>query len=214
MRIRTFSSTGRQNGFTLIELLVGFVLLGLLSMMFVWFIVPVMRMVQLGTTRVDIQQMAVLACNRIAADLQRSAPSGVSLHSKVAADPGSEPVVVGIVPIDDVDEEGRRVWDTEVIAFFWRRESKKLFRRAVHQDGLSVDLATNRPTTLPTVDLIAVADPDAAKVVPIATRVVSFDTTQLTGGRAFAIDISLEEGVSGKHKPERFDYRKVVSLRN
>lgn len=206
-----------RNGFTLIELLVGLALLGLLSLMFVWFLVPTLRMASLGTTRVDIQQMAVLAANRIAADLLKSSPAGVSLHSRALADPTSAPVVVAVIPLADLDEEGRRVWESEVTAYFWERTGSRLLLRHFPPGppaALSIDpLPIDRPSLLPTADLLALADPSAS-VVTVATKVASFDVTRLPGGRAFAIDITIEQGVSGKHQAERFDYKKIVSLRN
>ena len=205
-----------KGAFTLVELLIGFTLLAVLSFMFVWFIVPVMRMANLGTARVDIQQTAVLACNRIATDLLRSSPSGVSLHSRAAADP-AEPVVLAVIPIKDVDTEGRRVWDTNVVTFFWDRDKKWLLRRTfppAPPGSLTIDpLPDYRPSRLAVSDLLALADSNAP-YIRLATRVVNFDAAPFAGDRAFAIDLSIEEGVSGKRQAERFDYRKIVSLRN
>lgn len=207
----------KTRAFTLIELLVAFALLGLLSLMFVWFIVPSMRMASLGTTRVDIQQMAVLACNRVAAELLNTSPSGVSLHSRTQADPASDPVVVAIVPIRDIDESGHRVWENKVSVYFWLRSSGKLLLRHFPPGppgALSVNpLPVDRPTQFPTTDLLALANASAS-VVNIATKVVAFDVTRVTGGRAFAVELSIEEGVAGKQQAERFDFKKVVSLRN
>ena len=204
-------------GFTLVELLVAFALLGLLSLMFVWFIVPSMRMASLGTTRVDIQQMAVLACNRVATELLDTAPSGVSLHSRAQADPTSEPVVVAIVPLRDIDENGHRVWENVVSVFFWQRSDGRLLLRHFPPGppgALSVNpLPVDRPSQLPTTDLLALANASAS-VVDVASKVVAFDVIRVTGGRAFSVELSIEKGVAGKQQAERFDYKKVVSLRN
>ena len=207
----------RTKGFTLVELLVAFALLGLLALMFVWFIVPTMRMASLGTTRVDIQQMAVLACNRIAAELLDTSPSGVSLYSRAQADPAADPVVVAIVPLRDIDESGHRVWENRVSVYFWQRSTGKLLLRHYPPGppgALTVNpLPVDRPTQFPTVDLLALANA-SAQAVNVANKVVSFDVTRVTGRRAYAVDMSIEEGVSGKQQAERFDYKKVVSLRN
>lgn len=206
------------HGFTLVELLIGLTLLSLLTLMFAWFIVPALRMASLGTTRVDIQQMAVLACNKVAADLQGSARLAVSLHSRAAADPGNDPVVVAMVPIKDVDQNGRRIWKQEVVTYFWDRNTRLLLRRTFPPGppaSLSVDpLPVVGPTRFSTADLLALANP-AAPVIRVASRVVNFDATKLSEpADAYVVDISIEENVSGKRQAERFDYKKVVSLRN
>lgn len=204
-------------GFTLLELLIGLALFGLLSLMFIWFLVPTMRMTSLGSTRVDIQQMAVLASNRIAADLMGTSPSGVSLHSRAQADPTLEPVVVAMVPLRDLDENGHRVWKGQVVSYFWDRSSSKLLLRHFPPGppaALSIDpLPLDRPSQFPAADLLALAN-TAGPTITVASKVVSFDVNRITGGRAFAIDIAIEQGVSGKNQAERFDYKKVVSLRN
>lgn len=198
----------------MLELIVGTALLGLLAAMFVWFLIPTMRIANLGTTRVDIQQMAVLACNRLAADLQDSSGEAISLHSGAAADPLSQPVVVAMIAIKDVDSQGRRVWEPQVTAYAWDRGSQRLLRRTYPPgSGLSVPLPVDRPTRFAAADLLLLAEPTPSST-QLASRVVDFDTTEIVTRRAYAITIAIEEGVSGKHKAERFDYKKIVSLRN
>lgn len=181
--------------------------------MFVWFLVPTMRMASLGTARVDIQQMAVLACNRVAADLQDSSAAAISLHSRVVADPVSQPVVAAMVPIKEVDSQGKRVWEQVVVVYFWERDSKKLLRRPMKSGDHGLSLPADRPTKLAPSELLPLAAAGTSGT-QLASRVVNFDATEIVPGRAFAIDIGIEEGVSGKQKAERFDYKKVVSLRN
>lgn len=176
-----------------------------------------MRMFGQQSLRIDLQQMAVMACNRITRDLQLSAPSGVSLYNRAQADPSQNPVTLALVPIEGLDANGRRIWKEQVIAYFWDRSEETLFSRAFPPgppESLNVgQLSSVRPTLLPTEDLLSLAqNPGSTRT--IARQVDHFDVLRWPGGRGVRIELGLQKSVSGKDTPERFDYVAMVTLRN
>lgn len=209
-----------ERGFTLLEGLIAFALVGLIGTLFVWFLVPSMQFTARGAARVDVQQLAVLCADRMTRDLQqKSARGAVSLHDRAAADPASEPVVMAMVPYIDVNQRGRRVWEQELIVYYWDRNARVVYRRdwpPAPPSNLSIDpLPANRPSEFPPADLLDLAALGAGGR-PVARRVVDFDTRWLDSDAksAVVLAVSVEQGVAGKRAPERFDYQRVVALRN
>lgn len=212
-----WSVSRTSRGFSLVEALVVFTLLGILSYLFVWILVPSMQFTAQGAARVDVQQLSVLCANRIARDLQqKSAKGAISLYDRSQADPLGEPVVLGMVVYGDVNQLGRRLWEPRVLSYYWDRSAKEVYARAwppTPPAALSVDpLPTDRPTELESGDLLALAQGGR----PVAKRVVEFDARWLDAEAKSAVilEISVEQDVAGKRAPARFDYQRVVALRN
>ncbi len=210
-----------RRALTLIEILVAATLLTLVTTLFLWFLVPTLRYTSRGTARADIQQMAILAGNKILADVKNSDIAGISIHPRSAADP-SGPVVLALIPIDDVDPEGRRIWKPSVVVYYWERSSGHLFRKEwppVPPGALSVDpLPTNRPSQLATVDLLTLATSTNGSERSIAGDVVHFDIRHTgsgtTLGQPLTFEISIEQKVPGQQGLERFDLTQTVTLRH
>ncbi len=210
----------RSSGFTLIESLIVFALVGLLATLFIWFLVPSMQFTAKGAARVDVQQLAVLCADRITRDLQqKSARGAVTLHDRAAADPASQPVVMAMVPYKDVNQRGRRVWEQELIVYYWDRSERTVYRREwppAPPANLSVDpLPTSRASEFLPADLLDLAAPGVGGR-QVARRVADFDARWLDSDAkaALVVEVSVEQEVAGKHAPERFEYQRVVALRN
>jgi type II secretory pathway pseudopilin PulG len=207
---------GKQ-GFTLIETLITFTLLAIVGYLFVWILVPSMQMTAKGAARVDVQQLAVLTADKMSRDLQNvSARGAVTLYSRAQADPLGHPVVMAMIPFDDVDQKGRREWEQKVHTYYWNRTDKTISVR-VWPPGPPAALSVNplpleRPTELETADLLALA----VQGREMARRVVEFDARWLDDNvkKAVVLEIRVEQEVAGKTSAERFDYQRVVSLRD
>jgi len=114
----------------------------LLMTLLIQFLVPTMRASVRGTTRVELQQMAVLAVNKLAADLQNTTAGGLGFVGDNPTDPTysfaqmqgtgqyqgapglqnvayHEPqtTAVAINPIFDVDPNGLQVWGKKVTVY-------------------------------------------------------------------------------------------------
>jgi hypothetical protein len=130
----------------------------LLMTLLIQFLVPTMRASVRGTTRVELQQMAVLAVNKLAADLQNTTAGGLGFYgdNTSAGDPtytaaqsalptssgvgtGSvlEPQTKGVAinPIFDVDPTGLQQWANKIVVYAyvpgsgtWPDETGKLYR--------------------------------------------------------------------------------------
>lgn len=216
------SASRTDRGFTIPEVLVAAALLGLLTTLFVWFLVPALRMSAQGAARADLQQMAVLGTNRIAADLQDTAVGGVSILPRAVTDPTNDPVVLAMVPIEDVDTEGRRLWRDELVVYLWDRAQQRLYRKTwppAPPASLSVDpLPTNRPSSFTAADLLSLAATPNGTERSVATGVVHFDVLHAGGAgpltQPLTVEIGIEQDIPGQETDERFDFVKTVTLRN
>lgn len=195
-------------------------LIGIIGALFVWILVPSMHFTAKGAARVDVQQLAVLSTNRIARDLQQLGAKGaVTLYSRAQADPLAQPVVIAMVPYEDVNQTGRRLWEQRVVSYYWDRGERTVYWRTWPPGGpaaLSVDpLPSDRPSEFTPTDLLDLAGLGSGGR-QLAKRVVDFDALWLDpdAKAAVILRMSVEQETAGKHAPERFDYEKVVALRN
>lgn len=205
----------QRRAFTLVELLITLSLLVLLSFLFFWVLVPSVRLASQGSTKVDVQETAILCTERIAREIQNhSGRGGVSLFSLADGTP-DQPVVVGIIPYLDVDDKGGKLWAQEVRCFYWDRSSHRVLYRTWPPGppaALSKDpLPTGRATELTPADLLDLA----VEGIPVTQNVVLFDTRWSNPDKKESVEIELrvEKAVSGKTKPESYDYTRVVYMR-
>lgn len=85
-------------GFTLFEIVVTSALASLLLALAIQIFIPAMKSSAATAARVQMQQSAVIALNRIVADLEGSLAAGIALHNNDA----TGEVLLGIHPIVDV----------------------------------------------------------------------------------------------------------------
>jgi prepilin-type N-terminal cleavage/methylation domain-containing protein len=201
-----------RRGLTLIELLVTIALAGLVLTLFVWFLVTTSQLTEQGTARVELQQSAILSALKMERDLRRSAKEAITLFPSPPV--SSDPRVVAMVPIADIDSSGQKIWEQEVIAYHWTSSSKELHRREwppkVSPGAFSTDpLPTNSPTRLDDGDMQALATEQGQR---LAYGVEDFVAKWV--GDAVSIRVVVERDVSGKQAPLRFEFEKVVALRH
>lgn len=214
-------STNRARGFSLVEILVSVALLSLVTGLFVAFLFPTMKHSAQGTARADLQQMAVMALDRIQRDLLESGTRGISTIPRAEAEPRNDPVVVAAIPIQDVGADAQPLWAQRVVVYWWDEEARRLSRREWPPEPpteLSVTLDPSRPRTLPYADLRALALQRNGKEASVANDVVDFDVTDADPGPGVAspvvVRMTVERGVNQQEEPESVTMERSVTLRN
>ncbi|MHB2019228.1 MAG: PulJ/GspJ family protein, partial [Candidatus Xenobia bacterium] len=165
----------RRTAFTIVELLVAATLsILLLGMMFA-FLIPTMRASVRGSSRVEMQQQAVVALSRMAEDLEATAAAGIALYvdpanynppavvpaqgpnwtpmlmseAPAAGGPG---VIMSVVKLNNVNAQGQQVWDTSAIVYNWDKitdPSDTRFPGVLYRqvwDGKTPPVAAGEPT--------------------------------------------------------------------
>lgn len=111
-----------KKGFTLLEITVTAVLLSMVMLLAIRFLVPTMRISARGTLRVEMQQTAVVALNRLITDYERSSPAGIGLRL-------TAPVAVSVCPVVRVQPDGADVWSDSFILYSYDVPTRQLRRR-------------------------------------------------------------------------------------
>lgn len=207
-RIRRFG----EAGFSLLELLVAVALMGMLGTLFVWFLVPSMRISGQQSARAELQQQAVLAVNRVAAVLQTTAAAGVSRRA-------SEPVTVAAVPLVNVDSQGRQQWATNMTLFYWDKPGERLCEK-VWEQGWSPPALTfdpGRPATATAGQLLAIIDSANGGPRSLARGVKTFSVTGAAGDATLTmplnVTLELQRTTSQRQAAESYVASRVFTVR-
>ncbi|MDQ7826460.1 MAG: prepilin-type N-terminal cleavage/methylation domain-containing protein [Candidatus Eremiobacteraeota bacterium] len=208
-------------GFTLAEILIAasimLVVLGLLFAM----LVPTARGTTRGTLRVEMQQAALRVMNTLERDLALSAASGLTVSTNGTV---GYPVLVGMIPIKTVLEDGTQQWEDKLIVYSWKSPESPVVRKVWQSPGppsISAQLSLNsvKPLRADEATLGTIAeDPSLAGRV-LAGDVTEFKVTQ--GGTATAVvppltvTIKMEKkGNTGSTEPERYELTETMTVRN
>jgi len=204
-------SNGRA-GLSLVELLVTVALMGMLGTLFVWFLVPSMRISGQQSARAELQQQAVLAVNRIAAVLQTTASAGISRRA-------SEPVTVAAVPLLNVDNQGRQQWATNMTLFYWDKPGERLFEKVWEQGWAPPDLTFDpgRPVTATPGQLLAIIDSANGGARSLARGVSRFAVTGAAGDATLTmplnVTLELQRTTSQRREVESYTASRVFTVR-
>jgi prepilin-type N-terminal cleavage/methylation domain-containing protein len=214
--------TSRNRGFTLLEVLISASLLLLLLGLLFTFLVPTMKASVRGSVRVEMQQMAVLALNKMVGDLQNTTAAGLSLSQR-------NPVSIGIVRIEGVTSEGMQIWEKNMIVYALL--DGVLIRKVYPPGPPSIDLNLNgtTPRRVAAANLVTIAKEINGKETIVAKWVKSLRIT--TAGDNLAenpgdpgptdftiqdpvtVTIELERKESHQPDPEKFRLTRVVSMK-
>ncbi len=202
-----------RTGFTLVEVMVaGSVALLLLGLL-VRFLVPAMRYTAEGNIRVDMQQQALIALNQMTAELQRSAPSGISFRA-------TAPVALGIVAIDDIDGAGRPVWDNQALVYHFDSTSQTLVKETYPpaNPDLGKTFLISRPTDFTPNELANLAGTANGSEKTLARGVIGFlvgDSDPTPGLQPpIVLELQLEKEVPHTAKRASVTMTRRVFLRN
>lgn len=204
-------SRGRR-GLSLLELLVAVALMGMLGTLFVWFLVPSMRISGQQSARAELQQQAVLAVNRVASVLQTTAAAGISRRA-------SEPVAVAAVPLVNVDNQGRQQWATNLTVVYWDKPGERLYEKVWEQGWSppSLSFDPSRPATATAGQLLAIIDSPNGGARSLATGVGLFSVTGAAGDATLTmplnVTLELRRQTSQRQEPETYAASRLVTVR-
>lgn len=195
-----------SRGFTLIEVLVAAALTLILLGLIYWFLVPSLRLSSQGAARVEGQQQALNALNRAERDLQQSAPGGVSLFPQDPANP-NDPVGVALVPLEDVDNDGQQLWNSNFTLIYWDRAARKLRRKTAPCPAPD----PHKPSRLSLAEFKALCDTQNGSEQFLASEVSDFEVLP---GPPLALVLEVERKTSQAAAPEKFRLERVLTMRN
>lgn len=133
-RIRTCSSVALSAGgchtrraFGLLETLMAMALLLILLTLLAQVLVPMGRGTRRGATQIELQQLAQVAMDRLAADLSSAPRAGINLVPPT--NPASDPTLLSIQPLTTVTSTGGQEWSTTLFLYRHDPVERKLYRR-------------------------------------------------------------------------------------
>ncbi len=117
-----------RKGFSLIEILVACVLLILILTLIFQVVIPMGRGTVRGSQQMELQQVGTNAINKLADDLQKAPPAGITRIPATGPPPGNTPLLLSIQPLSGVDSIGQQVWSEQLIIYWWYPGSQELRR--------------------------------------------------------------------------------------
>lgn len=205
-----------RRGMSMLELLIaGGLFLVVLSVVF-GFLIPSFRNSSRNGARIEMQQQASLAMDRLMIDLERSAPAAVTLLPSPAQGQASG---VAIQRLRGFSGGGLQEWESELVLYYWLPQSQRLKReiwRAGLPPALPVVLLDTRPSRITRQDLVDVINDGSASEQTVATGVIEFEVAlaKPPAMQPFTIGLTLARTIQGRPKPETFELRRSVTLRN
>lgn len=201
---------------SLVEVLVASgVLLVLLSMV-LSFLYPSFRASSRGAMRVEMQQQANLAVDRLVIDLEQCAPASVSL---LPPNQASDPSGVVMQPLRGFTGTGVQEWQKRLVVYYALPVEGKLYSKEwpPQVPALSgVTLSDVRPLRLDRVNFLELLVQKNGTERALAHGVVDFivKPASMLSMQPISIHLLLERNVPGKTTPERFELRRSFSFRN
>lgn len=211
----------RKKGFTLVEVLIagglGVIVLGIMFSFFT----RTTKITARGTLRTDMQQAAMRVMNSISRDLELSAASGVSIDDGTAA---GDPVMMGIVPILNVLDDGTQQWDNRLTVYSWSSSGSPVIKK-IWKNGdppaLAVPLSLNglMPLRVSGIVLSSIAGEPNLQAQILANGVSLFTITHTGTGASVeppvTVTIELERsGNTGAKDPEKYHLTNKFTVRN
>lgn len=197
-----------RRGFTYTEILVALFLLGVVSLLVARVLMASLHTSAKESARMEMEQTALFALQKVVRDLQLTSVGGVSYLPKGEGQTSG----VAINPFDDVSAEGNLAWQNRAIAFTWE-PTTGLLNRAV-LDGLPSPSLT-APTRLSTGELGAALA--SARGVTLSRGVVDFEVLNrepvTMTSRALMVRLELERTIP-RSGLRRFRMERQVTLRN
>lgn len=201
-----------RRGFTLLEVLVAAVLTLLVMGVAFGYLVPAWRASARIQTRVELQQSAVVALDRLTAELKTSAPGGVTLSDGV-------PRILAINPVEKVQGNGLVVWKSSYILYVF--EGDRLERIEWPPGGPAASPSQQLPTRakrLPRSQLVAIASAGDVARRQVAGDVVDFSWTHPGSPDVFTqpltFRLELSRATSAQPQAERVVLQRSVHLVN
>jgi prepilin-type N-terminal cleavage/methylation domain-containing protein len=179
----------RGRGYTLLELLIALGLLGLVASLVSLMLVRTLKLSQKGLSRVDMQQQASLALQRMLTDLRRTSCAGLSLRSSadpkgLAICPISSPQLRSGQP-EPVQGDGLLRWSDFFLLYYHDRLGQRMLYREWPPGSPSAsaaELSISRARRLDPARLLEVLQ-GVGRTVVLAQGVSDFEIVHAFGGR-------------------------------
>ena len=207
----------RRRGMSLLETLLAGTLLTMVMGLVLSFLIPTFRNSSRGGLRVEMQQQASIALERLVIDLEHGAPASVSL---LPAPTGTEEVSgVAVQRMEGYTSSGSQLWETQLIFYYWLPKTGTL-KREIWKNGmnpsLSVTLLDYHPAHVTRQDLLDVINNGSAPESTMARGVTKFsvDYPLPPYQQPYRIQLTLERSPMGQKAPEVLTLDRSITLRN
>lgn len=192
-------------GFSLLEALIASALLLLLMALMLQIVIPISKGSVRGSQQVELQQVAVLAVERLRHDLEAAPPAGITAG---ANDRYSFHRLV------DVAADGSQIMATDLVVVWWERAERRLLRKVwppappvlswtPPSNGLFV------PTPEEFTQLVTAVGPNQRV---LASNVEDF-SLRLQGSQVL-LRLQLQAPAPDGRPPEGYELNRVVALPN
>lgn len=183
-------------------------LMGLLTQ----FLIPAMRYSAEGQVKVEMQQQAIIAINKMVADLQRTTVGGLSLRTV-------DPVTMAVVRIDTIDGNGFPSWASEAQVYWYDSGRERLMRETYppQPPALGTVFLTSKPSTFSSIDLQDIASTDNGAERSLAMNVKRFEVRDADadpGLQALVLELELEKDIPHTDRKAKVVMSRYVYLRN
>ncbi|MBN9414225.1 MAG: type II secretion system protein [Candidatus Eremiobacteraeota bacterium] len=207
----------RRRGMSLLETLLAGTLLTMVMGLALSFLIPTFRNSSRGGLRVEMQQQASIALERLVIDLEHGAPASVSI---LPAPTGTDEVSgVAVQRMEGYTSSGSQLWEMQLIFYYWLPKTGTL-KREIWKNGmnpsLSVTLLDYHPAHVTRQDLLAVINDGSSPESNLARGVTKFsvDYPAPPYQQPYRIQLTLERSPIGQKAPEVLTLDRSITLRN
>ncbi|MFN8609487.1 MAG: hypothetical protein U0931_18255 [Vulcanimicrobiota bacterium] len=207
-----------RRAFTLIEILLAAGIASAIATVMVAFLITSLQAQARMAVRVDVQEQGMMACNRVARDLQSTVLGGVSLRKSSA----SEPEVLALHPLVSVSSHDppAQIFSRQVVVYSWTPGQRRIFRQLWPPDpnlppAGSVPNAF-RPFRVDQANLLSIATTPSPNQQSFGGDVTAFNVTTPSQAPLVSAPITLTISLSKTVKGKPYDYTisRQLSLRN
>ncbi|MFN8608074.1 MAG: type II secretion system protein [Vulcanimicrobiota bacterium] len=207
----------RQRAMSLLETLLAGALLTMVMGLVLSFLIPTFRNSSRGGLRVEMQQQASLALEKLVIDLEHGAPASVSI---LPAPLGTDEVSgVAVQRMDGFTSSGTQVWETSLVVYYWLPKTGTLKREIWNngrQPSLSVTLLDYHPARITRQDLLDIINDGSGPEFNLARGVTRFsvDYPPPPAQQPYRIQLTLERSPMGQSANEVLALDRALTLRN
>lgn len=202
---------------SLLETLLAGSLLTMVMGLVLSFLIPTFRNSSRGGLRVEMQQQASIAMERLVIDLEHGAPASVSILPEPT---GTDEVSgVAVQPVEGYTSSGAQVWETQLVVYYWLPKTRTL-KREIWNNGLKpplpVTLLDYHPAHITRQDLIDIINDGTSPETNLARGVSKFsvDYPAPPNQQPYRIQLTLERSPIGQKVPEVLTLDRSITLRN
>lgn len=209
----------RRRAFTLIEILIAAGIAAAIATVMVSFLITSLQAQARMAVRVDVQEQAMMACSRVAKDLQSTVLGGVSLRKSSA----NQPEVLAVHPLISVatNDPPTQVFARQLVVYSWAPGQGKIVRQLWPPDPnmppVGAVPTAFKPFRADQAALLTLATtPSPTSSQSFGGDITSFNVTTGSTAPLVGPPITLNLKLSKTVKGRTYDYElaRTLSLRN